>query len=285
MLRTGLIALTLVLCIPNAAAAMVELRPVADTTLHQISPNNNMGAHTHVAIGETAQLTAARGLFRFDFSTLPSNAVVSSVSLTFNLPAINRPDLSGSLYAVHRMLRNWGEGNKSGLLGAPAAAGEPTWLHSALPATWDSPGGDFNSVASATEILGPSPGTYSVDSTAGLVSDVQSWITNAEMNFGWLVKVADESVRQTARQFASRETANGAILHLEYSAPMAELRITAIERADTNVVIRWTGGQGTVAVESMANLNGSWEELGESSVSSFTNALSSELSFFRLKDE
>ena len=285
MPRTGLVAVTLAYALLNSTADILELLPAADTTLHETAPQNNMGAHTHVAIGETAQLNAARGLFRYDLSAIPTNAIVTSVSITFHLPALNRLDPSGSLYSVHRIQRPWAEGNKTGLLGSPAAAGEATWLHSAHPTTWNSPGGDFAPAASATQILGPSPGAYSVESTAGLVSDVQSWLTNATHNFGWLLKVADESTRQSARQFASRETANGAMLRVEYSIPTPELRILTLERAQTNLVLRWAGGQGTVAIERTADLDGAWQEVGVSSNGEFSHPLQNGAAFYRLRDE
>src|SRR5688500_15196346 len=136
-----------------AQAAEAEFRPVADTTLFQQSPANNMGAHSHVAIGVTALGTAARGLFRFDLSSIPTNAVVQSATLTFNL-TIGRPDSLGNPHAMHRMLKSWGEGTKGGNTGTAATAGEATWNHSSLPTKWTSPGGapgtDFVATASAT---------------------------------------------------------------------------------------------------------------------------------------
>ena len=285
MLRTVFIGLILEFSLANSPAAILEFRPAADTTLHQTAPNNNMGAHTHVAIGETAQLNAARGLFRYDLSALPTNAIVTSVSITFTLPSINRLDPAGSVYSVHRVQRSWGEGSKTGLLGAVGTEGEATWLHSTSPTTWETAGGDFLPAASATQILGPSPGVYSVASTPGLIADVQSWLTNAAENFGWLLKVADESVRQTARQFASRETADGALLRVEYSFPEPQLRIVSIERSETNIIIRWTGGQGSVAVDRLAEVDGDWQEAAITAEGEFVDTLQRPMAFYRLRDE
>ena len=131
LLMTALLGATLASIVLVTRAELVELRPVADTTLHSISPANNMGGHTHLAIGTTAKDTPARGMVRFDLSSIPTNAAVSSVTITFNLPAINRPDTTGSVYVAHRILTGWGEGTKTGNLGAIATAGEATWQHSA----------------------------------------------------------------------------------------------------------------------------------------------------------
>jgi hypothetical protein len=268
-------------------AAQVELRPVADTTIHEVSPAHNMGAHTHVAIGSTAKDTSARGLFRFDVSTVPANATLQSVTLTFTLPALSRPDTAGTRYSAHRVLVPWGEGTKTGNLGAPGTGGEATWNHSALPTAWGAPGGlagsDYAASASATDVLGPAPGAFTMASTAGLVEDVQAWVTNPGANFGWLLKAEDESMAQTARQFASRETANGVMLRIEYSMePAGELRIAGIERAGTNVVMRWSGA-GTVAVERAGEINGPWQPVGQSAAGVYTNAISGAREFFRLR--
>ena len=270
-------------------ADSIEVRPVADTTLHAISAGNNMGGHSHVAIGTTAKDTPARGLFRFDLTGIPTNSAVSAVTLTFTLPALNRPDSGGSIYAVHRMLISWGEGTKTGNLGQVATAGEATWQHSAFPTTWAAPGGavgtDYLAAASATQNLGPAPGVYSVNSSAGLVTDVQQWVTHPEQNFGWLLKAEDETVLQTARQFSSRETANGALLRIEYSVgPAPELQITSIERVQTNVVMRWSA-QGLVVVERATGIGANWERVGESAAGAFTNAIETTRAFFRLRME
>jgi hypothetical protein len=117
-----------------------------------------------------------------------------------------------------------------------------------------------------------------------LIADVQHWVAHPEENFGWLLKAEDESPAQTARQFSSRETTNAPVLHVEYSTgPAPELRITAIERVNTNVVIRWTGGQGTVAVEKALTLPGTWAQVAESGLGMLTNAISDRQAFFRLR--
>src|SRR5687768_14404809 len=286
MLRTFLIALGIVeLAVLHSAAALVELRPVADTTLHQISQSHNMGGHSHVAVGTTAQGTRSRGLFRFDLSDIPENAVVTSVTITFDLQAIPRADLIGNSHSIHRVLTAWGEGSKSGNLGAPATAGEATWLHSAHPATWQTAGGDFAAEASATQVLGPSPGVFTINSTPALIADVQSWLADSSRNFGWLLKVTDETPTLTARRFSSSETPNGALLKIEYSASVPELRFISIERSGDNVVIRWSGGRTTAALQRAAAVDGDWIEISPGASGEFTEAISGDRAFYRLVEE
>lgn len=270
-----------------SGAEAVALKPVADTTLFQVAPENNMGGHSHVAIGATSVGGAARGLFRFDLSAIPTNATVESASLTFDLPALPRLDSGGSAYAVHRVLRAWGEGSKSGNQGAPAANGEATWNHSDFPTRWQQPGaaGNYIGEASATEILGPSPGVYTVGSSTGLVSDVQLWVVKPEENFGWLVKVVNESVTLTARRFSSRETTNAPVLRVEYSVlSETDLEITTVNVVEGNLVIRWSGGDGMVTIERSDTPNGEWQEAGSSGTGEFTERAAGAARFYRLRE-
>ena len=271
-------------------SAVIDLRPVADTTLHEVNPSINMGGHSHVAIGVTAKNTSARGLFRFDLTALPVNAVVTSARLTFTLPQLNRADPTGSLHALHRMLTPWGEGTKVGNLGSAAAAGEASWNHSANPTAWAAPGGeagaDYTMEPSARQELGPAPGDYTIDSTPALIDDLQHWIQNPAENHGWMLKHEDETDLQTARQFASRETANGAVLHIEYTAgPAPELRFTSIERAGTNIVLRWSGGDSSVKVERSIEVTGVWQEVAGGEEGAITNNIVEFHQFYRLKKD
>ena len=286
MLRTFLIAIGMVeLVALNSAAALIELRPVADTSLHQISQANNMGGHSHIAVGTTAQGTRSRGLFRFDLGAVPPNAVVTSVRITFDLQEIPRQDLSGNSHSIHRVLTSWGEGSKSGNLGAPATAGEASWLHSAHPATWQAPGGDFFAEASATQIIGPSPGFFTMNSSPALVADVQAWLANPAQNFGWLLKLTDEIPTLTARRFSSSETANGALLKIEYTAALPELRFTSIERSGDNVIMRWSGGRATAALQRATALDGEWAEVAPATSGEFSESIAGDRAFYRLIEQ
>ena len=286
MFRTFLIALGVAeLAILQSVGALIELRPVADTSLHQIAQANNMGGHSHVAVGTTGQGTRSRGLFRFDLSAIPQNAVVTSVTITFDLQQIPRADATGNSHSIHRVLTAWGEGSKIGNLGLPATAGEATWLHSAHPTTWQTPGGDFAAEPSATQVLGPSPGVFTLNSTAALVADVQAWLADPTQNFGWLLKVTDEAPTLTARRFSSSETPEGARLRIEYSASLLELRFISIERAGDNIVIRWSGGRATAALERATAIDGEWTAISPAASGEFTDPITGERAFYRLVEE
>jgi hypothetical protein len=82
--------------------------------------------------------------------------------------------------------------------------GDATWQHRFYPdILWTTPGGDFVPEPSATTVVGVTFGPYEWTST-GLVSDVQAWIDDPGVSFGWVI-VANEIDPETARNFASRD--------------------------------------------------------------------------------
>ena len=127
------------------------------------------------------------------------------------------------------MLQDWGEGTSnsgfSGGGGAPATAGDATWLHTFFnTALWINPGGDFSATVSGSQSVGTLPGDFTLGSTSQMVADVQSWLDDPSNNFGWLL-LNNEIVVQTARKFGSRENltvANRPLLTVEY-IPIADL--------------------------------------------------------------
>jgi len=69
---------------------------------------------------------------------------------------------------------------------------------------WTTEGGDFFGTVSASQSVG-AIGSYTW-SSAQMVADVQSWLDNSTINFGWLVR-GDESGSATAKRFDTRESA------------------------------------------------------------------------------
>jgi hypothetical protein len=114
--------------------------------------------------------------------------------------------VSGAIeHTLHRVTADWGEGASSGAggSGAPAQAGDATWLHRFYPdVLWSAAGGDFAPTPSASaEVAGF--GEYVTWSSAAMAADVQQWLDGAAGNFGWVV-IGDEAAFNTAKKFASR---------------------------------------------------------------------------------
>jgi hypothetical protein len=219
-------------------ADSVTLKPIADTSLFQFKPDNNLGAQFFLPIGVTAPFganTRLRGLVKFDLSQIPTNATVSNATLTVKVVFGSG---ANTVFDLHRMLQPWVEGDKSGgpdragTLGAPATDGEPDWNHRQHSSVaWGSPGGapnvDYVSTATASITVTPI-GSYTF-SNATVTSDVKRWVTNATSNFGWLIKSRNElsSAGGSARRFGAREDdPNAAILVVTYSASGSAPMIT-----------------------------------------------------------
>jgi hypothetical protein len=252
--RPSLVGLTfglLSVWMPNGPAATITLFPVADTTLIEAVPDNNMGAQPFVNVGTTQNRTRNRGLFRFDVaSQIPAGAQITHAALVL---AVTHQPSSGyaySLFQWHRVLRPWGEGQEistdqgSPGLGSRASPNAATWRDrfAATTNSWSAPGGaaplDFDAVSGTDEMIydmGSSP--YTFPSTTQLIADVQSWIDYPETNFGWMLMAQDEAVPFTARRFGAREDpANAPQLLLDYQVPP---RFEQVLVQGTNLVLRF----------------------------------------------
>jgi hypothetical protein len=187
----------------------VTLSPSADNTLYE-DPNgslsNGAGAYFFAGrAGMTANGAIRRGLIRFDVaSSLPPTATIVSATLYLTMSQTVAGPQSVEL---HRVTASWGEGGSAATggegSGAPAAAGDATWLHRFYSSTlWTKPGGDFAATASATTTVN-GIGLYSW-SAPGMVSDVRVWLDAPATNEGWLL-LGNETTSSTAKRFDTKE--------------------------------------------------------------------------------
>jgi len=190
---------------------VTNLVPVADTSLLESNPDNNLGALSSIPAGTTAQ-GRSRALFKFDLSGIPSGAGITAVELTVSAVSENLSQHPGSIFAFHRLLRDWGEGTGSvNNNGDPATTNTANWNNRFHPVTpWSTPGGaagvDYVASFSATNFIDALT-NYTFGSTTGLVADVQLWMNNPGTNFGWIFLSQSEATTFTVRRFASREDA------------------------------------------------------------------------------
>ena len=209
----------------GARAETISLLPVADTTLFEVAPNNNLGGANFFNAGTAGNSYRNRGLLRFDFlESLPAGAVITSAELTLEI--VRQPGSGGanSYFELRRMLQAWGEGvqvpaeaNSPGL-GAPAGAGEATWnAPFAGGSLWPVAGGNFSEAASASAPGGNLGQQVFFESTSALVADIQHWLDHPEENFGWSLASDAEDTAKSARSFASRESGFGPLLTLQYA--------------------------------------------------------------------
>lgn len=121
-------------------------------------------------------------------------------------------------------LADWGEGASNagdpGGGGTQAQTGDATWLHRFYNTIfWTTPGGDFSATPSASTVVSTANTTYNW-SGSGLVADVQTWVSNPSINFGWIIRGNEVTSGQTQR-FNSRHSANSPQLTIVYQVPCA----------------------------------------------------------------
>jgi hypothetical protein len=166
-----------------------------------------------IFVGRTGQSEGSirRGLIAFDIAgSIPAGSKITSVKLTLNvtLAAGARQPAKVSMYKI---TADWGEGTSVSQQGrgVVATSGDATWIHTFYDKSlWSKPGGDYVTTASASQTV-VDVGSYTWESTPGLVSDVQSWLNSPKSNYGWIL-IGDESQAATAKVFLSRESDNEA---------------------------------------------------------------------------
>jgi hypothetical protein len=223
-------------------ADVLSFNPIADTTLIEIAPGANLGGAAYFNAGTTGHTTGYRNraLIQFGLTeAIPAGSIINGVTLTLDVVRQPAADGEPSTFGLHRLFFSWGEGDKmpefegSPGLGAPATTGEATWQFRFLEgASWTSPGGEvdheFAAAPSSTAFVYGIGDLVEFESTLNLVADVQAWVNNPESNFGWMLMTEDESVRRSARSFASSEDGGGGpILTVDFT-PVPEPATLAV---------------------------------------------------------
>jgi hypothetical protein len=229
-------------CVRSAWSETITLPSQFDATLFENSGARSSGAGGVIFTGTNLSESPRRGLLRFDLAgVVPANATIDSVQLTLTVASFagsgggNIP--FGHDTSLHALVRDWGEGTAGAGSGASGSGqGFPTasdgtsatWTHAFLETEpWSVPGGDFAATPSATAfVTGTVDAPFVWGSTPTLVADVQNWLDNPAMNFGWAV-LGDETEAQTVRSFYSREES------LESLRPALSITYTPVPEPST----------------------------------------------------
>ena len=166
-----------------------------------------------------------RALIRFDLTGLaPAENPLITSGAAVVLANTTENNVEPREYRLHRVLADWSEGPSTGAGGggAPSAAGDATWIHTSYPdAFWLHSGGQFEGTPSARLVVA-GPGLYRFEGE-GILRDLQLWYRHPELNFGWIL-IGDETTRQNARAFGSRENDDPALRPaLELTYPRRDL--------------------------------------------------------------
>lgn len=199
------------------------LTPIADSYIKQGSPNENEGSSTFLRLQSTGH---NRALVAFDESQIQS-AVGSNSAFTAKLQLTitdngNNWGTNGRTIELHRLTQNWVEGNGFIDGNNPSNRGTgsgTTWncstdsdIHNqnddcSGSTKWNMTNNSLlpfvSAVTATTNITNNQTGVVELDVT----SDVQSFLSGSNQNYGWLIKKTDEG--QNGRvNFGSRETGN-----------------------------------------------------------------------------
>jgi len=215
-----------------ALADVVTLPAVRDNTLIEDPAGaKSSGSGPAIFVGRNSGGTRRRGVLAFDVaSSVPAGSLVQSVTLT--LFVSNVSDSTLRTISLHRVLSGWGEGasSSSGGSGAPSQPGDATWIHRFYPdSLWSHVGGDFVPGASGAADV-EDVGVYSW-AGEGLVADVQLWLDNPGVDFGWLL-LGDEAENGSAKRFDSREADLGTRpeLAITFAPPETAVRRVSWDR-------------------------------------------------------
>jgi hypothetical protein len=184
-----------------------------DSTLITQSEGNLANGRGYLISGRTRDNVGPgveRALLAFDIAgQVPSGALITGVELELHVIQAGRSSDMDE-YTLHKVQQDWGEGESEAFngIGNIADTGDSTWIHTFYDTVlWNTPGGDFDPMPSATQIISGA-GPVAWNSTAALIADVQAWLDDPTGNFGWILR-GNEDVPASARSFESSESSAG----------------------------------------------------------------------------
>ncbi len=194
-----LIIFTMVL----SAQTVSVLSSVKDNSMFSESGSKSLGAGK-LFTGQTCQGNNRRALIEFDLSGIPTDAVVSSVTL--NLGAENSGNNGDGVIEIFGVTKAWGEGFSSGSgNGGPAVAPDATWTDAMFGSTaWDTPGGDFDPAVLSARFTTENNQVITFPSSGNFVARAQAWIDNPSENHGIII-IGVENATCSAYRFGARD--------------------------------------------------------------------------------
>ena len=201
---------------PAALGATAIIGATKDNSIFQNNPTHTQGGGAGIFAGTNGMNSPRRALVAFDIAgNVPAGATITAVELTLYLG--NAPNSDPQSIELHRLTKEWGEGD-AGIAnpsismsgqGSPANDGDATWNDARSNIDpWTTAGalGDVVSTASASTIVGgPVDTPFVWNSTAALVSDVQSWLNSPATNYGWMLFNTNEATVRSLKAFYSKE--------------------------------------------------------------------------------
>lgn len=191
--RSAIIAIILLIFSTlTLQAQTVTLTSIADNDIFLGNPTRNYGQSPYMYVIQGSSVID-RSLVKFNLSSIPSNATITSATLTLVKIGIDNDAMN---IATHQITNPWTEGT-GGSNGKPE---ESNWNQRVAGTNWTTAGGDFNPTAETTTSVSNN-GSY----TWNIPAMVQNWVTTPGINHGVLLKSTTEAGSIYQHVFASRE--------------------------------------------------------------------------------
>lgn len=186
-----------------------------DTHISDAAPTTNYGTSDEIVVGELATVVQTnRSLIKFDLSSIPSGATISSAVLSLWTKTDYATD--NSTFKVHRVKRNWVEA-------------QATWNIYSTGNNWGTAGADhaddFDSTEhasrafSATETIDAET-QFTFDATG--LTELKKMIDGTYTNYGWIVRGLIPETANAGYTFHSSSGTTAGYrpkLVIEYTAP------------------------------------------------------------------
>jgi hypothetical protein len=195
--------------------ATLTINPAdADVHLSEAAPNTNLES-TELETGPQPTLRW-RSILKFDFSALPTDAVITAATLYLYYYASNPPDPVGrTLDACELTQTGWVEA-------------EATWNSYKTGSTWAAAGGDFTATDKASAVVPASVGAYMSWNVLALCQHFQS--THSEVAHFLIKDSAESGINNYIPVFYSRTNGNANKPYLEiiYTVPVDYVLTTSV---------------------------------------------------------
>ncbi len=186
-----------------SAQTVSVLPSIKDNSMFSESGSKSLGAGK-LFTGQTCQGNNRRALIEFDLTGIPTDAVVTSVTL--NLGAENSGSNGDGVIEIFGVTKEWGEGFSSGSgNGGPAVAPDATWTDAMFgTSTWDSPGGDFDSAVLSSRFTNENDQVITFPTSSNFVARAQAWVNDPADNHGIII-IGVETATCAAYRFGARD--------------------------------------------------------------------------------
>ena len=172
----------------NKATANSTSAKFKDAGIYAGSQSTNYGSSKSVYVGLTSE---KRGLFYFDISEIPSNAIIQNSNL--NLYRIAGSSSSNLKMTAYPLTNSWDES-------------EVTWSNRSTGPTvpWTLAGGDTsNSIAATTVSSTNAWYNWNIGTSV-----IQDWVANSSSNFGFLLRQKGTTLDKYQRFVSKNETSS-----------------------------------------------------------------------------